>query len=129
MIWLRHKTDVTTVSMRFRELSLDDRMSVRRKTGESLRGSTHDHLLSKARRFVVVISADETYGTTSTPRDFLRAFWEAEERWINLDTGASEPVSGWIAVATEGGETPFVNVEDCDLLPEFTFTLIAKEAS
>lgn len=128
-LWLRHITASTTYSQRYEELSKDSRASVTRKIGETLRGNTYDHRLAKRRKFTITISADETYGATSAKRDFLNAYFEGDARFINLSEAETEPSTGWIAVALEGGDTPFQNVEDCDLMPEFTFVLIEKEAS
>ena len=76
-----------------------------------------------------MISSDETYGTTSSLRDFLKAFFSGDERFVNLSTSGTEPVTGWTAVAMEGGDLPVSYVEDCLLLPEFSFTLIEKAAA
>lgn len=128
-LWLRHTTGMTTDAERFDELSIDERDVVERRITKTLRGNTADHLLSSNRKWVVVISADETFGATSTKRDFLRAFFKAAERELALDDDLTEPMTGWIAVALEGGETPFENVEDNDLMPEYTLTMIEKGAS
>lgn len=128
MLWLRHKNGATVVSMRFREMFIRSSDFVERKGGKTLLGNVYDHRLFQNKTYTVIISADETFGLTSTKRDFCRNFWTAGERFINFDTGASEPSTGWIAVATDGGATPVSFLEDNDYLAEFTFNLTAKEA-
>lgn len=127
--WLRHTTLGVTTSQRVKELILDEKDNVTRKLGNSLRGNTYDHKLSKRRKWIVVVSADETYGSTNAIKDFLKAFFAGDERFINLSTSGTEPVIGWVAVAMEGGDIPLSYIEDCIQLPEFSFTLIEKAAS
>lgn len=128
-LWLRLTNGVTMTALRFNELSVRERKIVVRKTGDTLRGNTFDHRLFAKRTWTVIISADETFGITSTKRDFLDDYFEAEQREVAFDASLTEPVSGWIAVAIEGGETPAEDLEGSKYLPEYTFILIEKEAS
>lgn len=128
-LWLRMTNGATVTAMRFNELSKRERKVVERKSGDTLRGNTYDHLLYSKRRWTVIISADETYGVTSAKRDFLDDYFCAASREIAFDASLTEPVSGWIAVAMEGGEVPSEDLEGSQYLQEYTFVLIEKEAS
>ncbi len=128
-LWLRHTTGVTTTAMRFEELTATERQSVTRRIGTTLRMNNFDHVLGRSRLWTVVISADETFGPGSTKRAFLEDFFAGDARELALDASLTEPVSGWIAVAMEGGESPFELIEGNEYLPEYTFVLLAKEAS
>jgi len=129
MLWLKHITGGTATAMLFNELFLHERPITKRKRGDTLRWNDFDHLLGKKRKWLIVISADETYGATSAKRDFLNAFWTAAEREMCIDDSETEPEEGWIRVATEDGEVPIEPVEGAELLPEYTFTLIEKSAA
>ncbi len=128
-LWLRHTDGVTTVSARVVELSLVPTRNVTRKIGATLRGNTFDHRLSQRRKWTLTISADQTYGSGSSLRSFLEAFFTGGARYIAIDASMTEPVSGWIGVAMEGGDLPVTFIEECFLLPEFSFVLIEKEAA
>ena len=128
-LWLRQTTGMTTTAMRFEDLSLTQRASVARVGGSTLRGNTYDHRLHKARRWHLVISADQVFGSASAARTFLEDFWAADTRELAIDAALTEPVSGWINVATEGGESPFEALDGNALLLEYTFALTEKEAT
>ncbi len=128
-LWLRHTDGVTTVSTRVIELGLVETPNVTRKIGTTLRGNTFDHRLSRRRKWTLTISADQTYGSGSSLRAFLEAFFTGGARYIAIDASVTEPATGWIGVAIEGGDLPVSYIEECLLLPEFTFVLIEKEAA
>lgn len=126
-LWLRHINNGTTTSMRIDELALIPSKNVSRKVGTTLRGNTYDHKLNTRRTWQLTISADQTYGTMAAAT-FLDEFFTAAQRFINLGTGTTTPTTGWIAVAVDGGDLPVSFVEDCILLPEFSFKLTEKAA-
>lgn len=128
-IWLRHTIGITTTAMRFNELSLVERQSVVRSFGQTLRGNTYDHRLSNRRKWVLVISADETYGQNNSAKTFLDNYWIADKREFANDASLTEPVSGWVAVAIEGGDAPIELVENNRYMPEYTLEMIEKEAA
>lgn len=128
-LWLRMTNGVTVTAMRFNELSTSERPTSVRRSGDTLRGNTFDHRLYRKRKWTVIISGDETYGVTSAKRDFLEDYFDAEQREVAFDASLTEPVSGWIAVAIEGGDSPFEDLEGSKYLPEYTFVMVEKEAS
>lgn len=126
-LWLRHINNGSTTSMRIDELALIPSKNVTRKTGVTLRGNTYDHKLHMRRYWQLTISADQTYGTMAAAT-FLEDFFTAAERYINFSTGTTTPTTGWIAVAMDGGDLPVTYIEDCLLLPEYSFKLTEKAA-
>jgi hypothetical protein len=124
-LWLRHINNGVTTSLRIDELALIPSRNVVRKSGTTLRGNTYDHKLHARRVWQLIVSADQTYGTMSAAT-FLVDFFTASARLINLSTDATAPTTGWIAVALDGGDLPVTYIEDCILLPEFSFKLIEK---
>jgi hypothetical protein len=130
ILWLRYSnTFPTTTSMRFSAIDCRERMNVTRKLGETLRGSTYDHRIARRSKWTIVISADELAGPGNAKLAFLNAFFTGGDRWIALSDSLTEPVAGWIAIAIDGGDAPIEAIEGNEVLPEFTFTAVAKVAS
>ncbi len=130
ILWLRYSnTFPTTISMRLSAIDVRERPNVTRKIGETLRGGTYDHRIAKRSKWTIVISADELAGNGNAKRAFLEAFFTGGSRWIALSNSPTEPTSGWIPVAIEGGDMPLEPIEGNELLPEFTFTAVAKVPS
>lgn len=128
MIWLNYINGATPpgVSMRFAPLSVRERLSVTRRGGETLRGTTYDHRLGARRTWEVVISADELLSDAS--REFMLEFFAGGRRFISFEDVETAPTTTWIGVAIEGGDAPIEAIEGNERLVEWTFRFVEKEA-
>ena len=131
-LWLRYKNGGLTLSRRLETIShLPSATDATREQGETLRGYRYDHLLWRHRTHQITIGANVLYSATLdtnglTALEFMDGFWEAEQRFLSLATGETEP-GDFVAVRTDGGVSPREYVEGHKLLPSYTLTITEKE--
>lgn len=118
MLRLKHKTGTVETKLLYRELSLVEMPSTARSMGTTLRGRSYDHLLHTRRVWSIRVATEMSVNDVHA----LRAFWSAEERWIQMPFD-NDDTANWVRVSTADGACPITYIDGLVDFPEAALEL------